>query len=67
MVEFLLPGALAVEDIAKALHEDVAVAQHVAEPTDIMRIGDRLVERLAEVVRAQMARLVLSDLRSLKE
>ena len=48
-----MPGAFAVEDIAKALHEDVAVAQHVAEPADVLRIGDRLVERLAEVMRAQ--------------
>ena len=48
-----MPGALAVEDIAKALHEDMAVAQHVAEPADVLRVGDRLVERLAEIMRAQ--------------
>ena len=47
------PGALAVQNIAVALHQNVARAQHVRQLTDLLRVGDGLVERLGEVVADQ--------------
>ena len=41
------PGALAVQNIAVALHQNVARAQHVRQLTDLLRVGDGLVERLS--------------------
>ena len=51
--QLLGPGALAVENVAVALHEDVAGAQHVGQLAHLLRVGDGLVEGLVEVVRAQ--------------
>jgi hypothetical protein len=48
--ESLFPGALAVEDVAVALDEDLAVREHVGELPDLLRIFDRLVERIGEIV-----------------
>ena len=47
------PSALAVQNIAVALHQNVARAQHVRQLTDLLGVGDGLVERIGEVVRAQ--------------
>ncbi len=52
-VKFVLPGSLAIKDIAKTLHEDATVAEHVGELSDFLRIRGRPVERLPKVVRAE--------------
>ena len=36
------PSALAVQNIAVALHQNVARAQHVRQLTDFLRVGDGL-------------------------
>ena len=51
--ELLLPGALTVENVAEALHHDVARAEHVRQLANLLRVGDRLVERHGEIVRAE--------------
>ena len=51
--ELLVPGALAVEDVAEALDEYMAVREHIGELADLLRVGDRLVEGHGEVVRAE--------------
>ena len=51
--ELPLPGAFAREDVAVALHEDLARAQHICELAHLLRVLDRLIERLIERVRAQ--------------
>ena len=51
--ELLRPGALAVQHVAEALHQDVSVAKHVAQAADVLGVGNGLVEGRAEVVRAQ--------------
>ena len=51
--ELLFPRAFAVEDIAEALHEDVAVGEHVGQLADLLRVGNRLIERDGEIVAAQ--------------
>ena len=51
--QLLRPGALAVEDVAVALHHDVACAQHIGQLAHLLGVGDGLVEGLGEVVRAQ--------------
>ena len=48
--ELLLPRALAVEDIAEALHHDVPRAEHICQLADLLRVGDRLVERHGEIM-----------------
>ena len=53
--QFLGPGTLAVQDVAVALHQDVAGTQHVGQLADFLCVGDGLVERLGEVVADQNA------------
>ena len=48
--QLLRPGALAVEDVAVALHHDVACAQHIGQLAHLLGVGDGLVEGLGEVV-----------------
>ena len=49
LAQLARPGALAVQDVAEALHQDVARAQHVAHAAHHARVLDRLVEGLAEI------------------
>ncbi len=51
--QLLGPGALAVQNVAEALHQNVARAQHVRQLAHLLRVGDGLVEGHGEVVRAQ--------------
>ena len=44
------PGALAVQDISVALHQNVARAQHIRQLADLLRVGDGLVERLSKIM-----------------
>lgn len=44
---------LAVQKIAVALHQNVSRAQHVRQLAHLLRVFDRLIERLVEVVGAQ--------------
>ena len=48
--QLLGPGALAVQNIAVALHQDVPRAQHVGQLAHLLRVGDGLVERLGKIV-----------------
>ena len=48
--QLLGPGALAVQNVAVALDQDVARAQHVGQLTHLLGVGDGLVEGLSEVV-----------------
>ena len=48
--ELLFPRALAVEDIAEALHHDVPRAEHIRQLANLLRVGDRLVERHGEIM-----------------
>ena len=52
-VELLLPCALAVENIAVALDENVSRAEHICQLADLLRVFNGLIERLIEVVRAE--------------
>ncbi len=52
-VEFLLPSALACENIAVALHEDFARAEHICEFAYLDCVFDRLLERLGKGVRTK--------------
>lgn len=52
-IEFLLPSALACENIAVALHEDFARAEHIGEFAYLDCVFDRLLERLGEGVRTK--------------
>ena len=53
LAQFLLPRALAVENVAEALHHDVSRAEHIRQLAHLLRVGDRLVERHGEIVRAE--------------
>ena len=53
MGQLLLPGTLAVQDVAEALDEDVAVGQHIRQLADLLCVGDGLVEGHGEVMRAE--------------
>lgn len=48
--KLLLPSALAVENISVALDKNMPCAEHVRQLSDLLRVFDRLVERLVEVV-----------------
>ena len=48
--QLLGPGALAVQNVAVALDQDVARAQHVGQLTHLLGVGDGLVEGFGEVV-----------------
>ena len=48
--QLLLPCALAVQNVAVALHHDVACAQHVGQLAHLLCVGNGLVERLSKVV-----------------
>ena len=50
--KLFLPRALAVQNIAVALHQNVSRAQHVRQLAHLLRVFDRLIERLVEVVGA---------------
>ena len=50
MRQLLGPGALAVQNVAVALDQDVARAQHVGQLTHLLGVGDGLVEGFGEVV-----------------
>ena len=52
-VELLLPCALAVEDIAVALDENVSRAEHICQLADLLRVFNGLIERLIEIVGAE--------------
>ena len=52
-IQFLLPGALAVQNVAEALHHDVPVAQHIGQLSHLLGVGDGLVEGDGEVVGAE--------------
>ena len=52
-VELLLPRALAVEDIAVALDENVSRAEHICQLADLLRVFNGLIERLIEIVGAE--------------
>ena len=49
----------------KALHEDVAVGEHIGQLADLLRVGDRLIERIEKLWLHSTETLVLSLLRSL--
>ena len=51
--QLLGPGPLAVQNIAKALHQNLAIGQHVGQLTHLLSICDGLVKRNAEIVRAE--------------
>ena len=53
MGKLFLPCALAVEDIAEALDEDMTRSEHIGQLSDLLRVFDRLIERHIEVVRAK--------------
>ena len=50
LCQLLLPCALAIQNIAVALHHDVACAQHIGQLAHLLGVGDGLVEGLGEVV-----------------
>ena len=64
--QLLRPGALAVEDVAVALHHDVACAQHIGQLAHLLGVGDGLVEGSVKLWETRMARLVFSLFFSLK-
>ena len=47
--QLLLPGAFAVQNVAEALHQDLAVGQHVGQLAHLLGVGDGLVEGLGKV------------------
>ena len=51
--ELLLPGALAVENVAEALNENVSRAQHIAKLAHLFCVLNGLIEGVVEVVRHQ--------------
>ena len=51
--QFLVPSPFAIEDIAKALNENVPSAKHIRELTDLLSVENRLMERLGEIMRAK--------------
>ena len=61
-VKLLGPCALAVEDIAEALHHYVAVAEHIRKLADFLRVLYRLVERHAEIVGAEYCKVCVVGL-----
>ena len=66
LCQFLLPSALAVQNIAVALHHDVACAQHIGQLAHLLCVGDGLVEGLGKLWDTKMARLVFGLFFSLK-
>ena len=53
LLKFLLPRALAVEYIAVTLYHNVSGTEHIGQLAYLLCVFDRLIERLAEVVRYQ--------------
>ena len=51
--QFLLPSPLSIENIAKALHENMSGAQHIGQLSDLLGIGDGLMKGLIEIVGAE--------------
>ena len=51
--KFLFPCALAVQNIAKALHHNVSCAQHIGQLADLLCIGNGLIEGIGEIVAAE--------------
>ena len=53
MGQLLGPGALAVQDVPKALDQDVPRSQHVGQLPHLLGVGDGLVEGIRKIVAAQ--------------
>ena len=51
--QLLLPGAFAVQNVTEALHQDLAVGQHVGQLAHLLGVGNGLVEGHGEVVGAE--------------
>ena len=51
--QLLFPSTLAVQNITKALHQNVTRCQHIGQLAHLLRIGNGLVKGIAEIVGAQ--------------
>ena len=63
--KLLFPCALTVKDIAETLNENVTGTEHVCQLADLLSVGDRLVERIREIVGAENGKVCIVTLKLL--